>query len=264
MIQNKKAPEMEASKNLLSENIIPQSTYEENSFVSFKDIGFVKLHRRIFDWEWYTDNNVKSVFLHCLLKANHTQKNWRGIVIERGSFITSYEKLAFELNLSVQQVRTAIKKLKSTNEITYQSTSQYSIIAINNYNQYQDDNKQNSKRTTRSPQADNKRVTTTKNDKNENNDKNEKEYIKLSNIEFTNFTQKDFDTLKENHGTDKLLKAVEVFDEWLGKQGKTAKQYIGKPHYSHFKSDSWVWEKAEELIKKEEASNATNSQYGRY
>lgn len=140
----------------------------ENIFTPHKDIGFVKLHRRIFEWEWYTDNNVKSLFLHCLLKANHTRKNWHGVVIERGSFITSYEKLAYELNLSVQQIRTAIKKLKLTNEITYHSTSQYSVITINNYNQYQDDNRQNDKLITNQQQSNNKQVTTTNNDKNEN------------------------------------------------------------------------------------------------
>ena len=44
--------------------------------------------------------------------------------------------------LTIQQVRTALEKLASTQEITYQSTRQYSIITVKNYNLYQDNNKQ--------------------------------------------------------------------------------------------------------------------------
>ena len=80
------------------------------------------------------------MFLHCLLSANHKPAKWRDLTIKRGQLVTSYEKLAAHNGLSIQQVRTAIEKLQSTNEITYQSTSQYSIITIKNYNLYQDSN----------------------------------------------------------------------------------------------------------------------------
>ena len=46
--------------------------------------GWVKLHRQLLDWEWYTDINTKVVFLHCLIKANWEDKRWRGVVIKRG------------------------------------------------------------------------------------------------------------------------------------------------------------------------------------
>ncbi|MFR5790585.1 MAG: hypothetical protein ACLUFA_09410 [[Clostridium] leptum] len=32
--------------------------------------GFVKIHRKLVQWGWYTDNVVKGVFLHILLTAN--------------------------------------------------------------------------------------------------------------------------------------------------------------------------------------------------
>ena len=103
--------------------------------------GFIKLHRNILNWEWYENPNVLRVFIHCLLNANHTPKKWQGKTIQIGTFITSYTKLANSLKLSEQNIRTAINKLKITGELTYKSTSQYSIITINNWDLYQQSNK---------------------------------------------------------------------------------------------------------------------------
>lgn len=119
--------------------------------------GWISLYRKFLDWQWYDYPTVKIVFLHCLLSANHKPTKWRDLTIKRGQLITSYEKLAAHNGLSIQQVRTAIEKLQSTNEITYQSTSRYSIITIKNYNLYQDSNIQKT-------EANNKRATTNNND----------------------------------------------------------------------------------------------------
>ena len=134
--------------------------------------GYIKLHRQIMEWEWYSDINVTRVFIHCLLKANHKDNKWLGKTIKAGSFTTSYEKLSIETGLSVQNVRTALNKLKSTNEITYQSTSQYSIITINNWYKFQLNNTQINNQITNDQQTINNQLTTNNNDKNDNNEKN--------------------------------------------------------------------------------------------
>ena len=90
------------------------------------------------EWEWYHDINVSRVYLHLLLTANYDEKRWQGKTILRGQLITSIANLAFATDLSVQQARTAINKLKSTGEITIQSTNEYSIITICKYESYQD------------------------------------------------------------------------------------------------------------------------------
>lgn len=100
-------------------------------------IGYIKLHRQITRWEWYTDVNTKSLFLHCLLMANHKDNQWRGIEIKRGSFITSLRKLATEIGLTVSQTRTSLKKLEMTQEITQQSHTHNTLIKVLNYEQYQ-------------------------------------------------------------------------------------------------------------------------------
>ena len=107
--------------------------------------GWIKLHRSILEWEWYNDNNTKIVFLHLLLTANHKEKKWQGITIKRGQKLTSLQHLAEETNLSMQQVRTALDKLKSTNEITTKSTNRNTLITIEKYSDYQDKDEDNNK-----------------------------------------------------------------------------------------------------------------------
>lgn len=127
--------------------------------------GFIQLHRSLLEWEWYDDNNTKILFLHCLLKANYKDKNYRGSSIKRGSFVTGRDVLAKELGLSVQQVRTSLTKLKSTNEITINSSSQGTVIEVVKYNNYQEV----TNKITNDQPTSNQRVTTTNNINNINN-----------------------------------------------------------------------------------------------
>lgn len=89
------------------------------------------------NWEWYTDTNVKVVFLHCLLKANYQRKEWKGQIIERGQFVTSIIHLSEELHLTPKQIRGALNKLKMTNNVAIKGANKYSIITICNYDNYQ-------------------------------------------------------------------------------------------------------------------------------
>jgi hypothetical protein len=145
--------------------------------------GWIKIHRQIIDWEWFTDTTTFRVFLQLLLKANHKEKKYRGMVLKVGTIITSRDILAFETSLSVQQVRTALDKLKSTNEITIKTSSQGTIIEVVNYSKYQ---LVTSEVTNKQPTS-NQQVTTNKNEKKE---KNEKEVILDSWIEYRKSAKK--------------------------------------------------------------------------
>lgn len=138
--------------------------------------GYIKLHRSIVNWGWWSCPNTAHLFVHCLLKANFEDKIWQGIEIKRGSFVTSLEILSKETGLTVQEVRTALKHLISTNEITNKSTSKNRIITVVKYNEYQDNNNQSNKQVTNEQQTDNKQITTTKEYKEIKNIRN-KEYI---------------------------------------------------------------------------------------
>ena len=99
--------------------------------------GYIKLHRKIINWEWYKNVNTFRVFLHLLLTANYEDKELRGRIIKRGQRMISVAKLADELQLTIQQTKTTLKNLQSTNDITIETTPNYSIISIKNYNFYQ-------------------------------------------------------------------------------------------------------------------------------
>ena len=125
------------------------------------DNGFIKLYRSIMDWGWYCDSNTSRLFLHCLLKANYTEKEWQGITIPRGSFITSYEKLAEELSLTTSKIRTSISNLIKTNNITHKTTNRYSIITVNNYSSYQNNDTRFDNQIATKSQTNNNQIATT-------------------------------------------------------------------------------------------------------
>lgn len=100
--------------------------------------GFIVLHRKMLNWEWYDDANTKIIFLHLLLTANYEQKKWHGITIERGQVVTSLRKLSDTLGLSKDTIMRSLKKLESTGELRREPTAGYTIITLKNYCLYQD------------------------------------------------------------------------------------------------------------------------------
>lgn len=100
--------------------------------------GWIKLHRSLLKWEWYDDINTKTVFLHLLLTVSIEDSKWHGIEVKRGSRVISYSKLAKETRLSIDQVRTVIKHLESTGEITRLKYAKFTVISLNNYDKFQE------------------------------------------------------------------------------------------------------------------------------
>jgi hypothetical protein len=130
--------------------------------------GWIKIHRKITNWEWYDDYNTFRLFIHLLLEANHKDKKYRGMDLKAGTVITGRQMLAKSTGLTVQQVRTALEKLQSTNEITIKTSSQGTIIQVVKYEDYQ---LATSKVTNEQPTS-NQRVTTNKKEKKEKKEKN--------------------------------------------------------------------------------------------
>jgi len=133
--------------------------------------GWIKLYRKFTEWEWSTKPETSHLFIHILLSANHKDGKWRGITVPAGSYLTGRKALALKTGLTERQIRTALSHLKSTNEVTIQSTNEYSIISITNWNLYQASDQPNANER---PAIDQQPTT----NKNDNNDKNvKKEYI---------------------------------------------------------------------------------------
>lgn len=99
--------------------------------------GWIKIHRGLLDWEWYSDTNCVRLALHLLLKANFQTRRWRGITVGRGQLVTSRAALARETGLSEREVRTAVSKLERSDFLTCRATSSYTVVTICNYERYQ-------------------------------------------------------------------------------------------------------------------------------
>ena len=135
--------------------------------------GWISLHRKFLEWEWFSDNNMVKLFIYLLLKANHSTNTWKGIEIKRGQLLTGLDQLNFQTKISIQTLRTCLKRLENTQEINMQVTNKYRIITICNYDSYQTvqqaTNKQTNKQLTSNQQTTNKQLTANNNVNKENN-----------------------------------------------------------------------------------------------
>ena len=99
--------------------------------------GWIKVHRKFREWEWYQNSNMVHLFIHLLFNANHKDKKWRGIDIRRGQLITGRKILSMETGISEQTIRTCLSRLEKTGELTSKSTNRFSIITISKWDSYQ-------------------------------------------------------------------------------------------------------------------------------
>lgn len=138
--------------------------------------GFISIDRKIVDWEWYKDTNTKVLFLHLLFIANWKDGRFKGYEVPRGSVVTSIAHLARDTGLTCQQVKTALKHLQNTGEITRKSTNKFTLVTLVKYGFYQDptprSNKQTNKQLTNKQQTTNKQSTTIEQYNNNNNSNN--------------------------------------------------------------------------------------------
>lgn len=209
--------------------------------------GWVRLYRSIDEWEWSSNPNVLCVFIRLLVLASFEPRQWNGLGIEKGQVVISLENLAKKVGLSVQQTRTALNKLKSTNEITSQSTNKYSVITIVNYGKYQgieeennkQDNKQPNNPITNEQQTNNKQITTSKECKELNNLNNIYNNTPLTPLngegekpknppvkvyafegEFVKLNEKDFNRWVEAFPNVQLKGFLTSYDAWLKTQSE--------------------------------------------
>lgn len=226
--------------------------------------GFVKLDRGLLEWEWYKNEHTKSVFIHCLLKAYWKDTKIEGILIPRGSFISSNKKLSDELGLTLQEVRTAIKHLKSTNELTSKGSNKNTVFTVVNYDLYQSkeqaeqqtSNKQvtneqqtNNKQSTGKKQTNNNQITTNEEYKEieETQEIQEREEEKNTTIpqgdsttqkkkpkeekhrygeyQHVLLTDRQFERLVNDYGEFEVHEAIKFLDEYIQMKGYKAKDH---------------------------------------
>jgi len=101
------------------------------------DNGWICMHRKILDWEWYGDSKMFHLFFHLCASANYEDSQWRGRVVKKGQLITGRKKLSSETGISEKSVRTCLNRLVKSGEITKEGASKFTIITVCNYDKYQ-------------------------------------------------------------------------------------------------------------------------------
>lgn len=175
--------------------------------------GYIKLHRKFVDWEWYSDMPTRCTFEFLLIKANHKAKLFKGKTIERGATLTSYREISEKNGMSLQNARTALKHLKSTGEVTYEKMLNGLYIKVLNYDLYQSDNTTSNTQLTDNQHTTNIQLTTNKNDKNEKNEKNINTYAQSDCKQSSMLEAKTVISLTLNDKTEYSITEEKV-NEW--------------------------------------------------
>lgn len=99
--------------------------------------GFILLYRQSIDSEVFSDPHLWHLFSWCLLKANYKDKAYRGTLVPRGSFISGRHSASEQLGIAGRTWYDRMKKLESMGCITIRANSRFTVIDVENYEQYQ-------------------------------------------------------------------------------------------------------------------------------
>ena len=149
------------------------------------NIGWIRLHRKILNWELYRDPNAFRVYIHFLLNANYEDSKWKNIVIKAGDYCFTYDALAGNLGLTVRQIRFAIDKLKKCQNIVTRVSGRFQVVSIVKYNLFKDDENKIVSKMSNSCQKNVEELSTLKEDNNINNifkNTNSKELVQKNEV----------------------------------------------------------------------------------
>ena len=195
--------------------------------------GYIKLYRKVTNSFVWTNANMFKLWSLCLMKARNKESrfifNGQEIAVSSGQFVTGRAVIEKEFNEGVprdQQIvgRTLwrwLKKFENEQMLSISSTPKYSVITINNWDDYQVNDQQVSNNRPTSVQQ----LSTYKNEKNDKNEKNINNNNKGSSIR----------SIWENNGFGLMSsKTMTDFDYWIsdfekiGASQKDAEQLIVK------------------------------------
>jgi len=146
------------------------------------NIGWIRLYRELLDKTIWKNSSPeqKSILITLLLIVNHSSKQWewqgQKFNLQPGQTITSLEAIAQKAGkgISIQNVRTALKRFEKLGFLTNESTKTGRLITILNFDIYQNNNNpansHSNNQSTNDQQSHNNPITTNNNDNNKNNE----------------------------------------------------------------------------------------------
>jgi len=173
--------------------------------------GYIKLWRKIFDSGIQKEHATFTLWIWILCNVTRKQFTYtiRGqqIVLEPGELVFGRNRLADELGLTSQNVRTCLKNLRKWKNLTIRSTNRFSILKVTNWESYQETqneiNQQTNQELTSNQPATNQLPTT------------KQEYKKLRNKEITYSVEFELFWKTYPKRTGKI-KALEAWNKYNG------------------------------------------------
>lgn len=126
-------------------------------------LGWIHIDRKLLTWEWFDTPHMVHLWVYLLLSANYEPKRWRGIVVDRGQLVCSFDSISKATGISIQSLRTCMTRLESIGAITRKVTNKYTLVTISKYDEYQTNSDVDQQA---NQQATNNQSTTTKEIKN--------------------------------------------------------------------------------------------------
>lgn len=188
--------------------------------------GWIKLHRRLTEkpiWEGSTPEQ-KVILISLLTMANHKEKEWewkgQKYKAEPGQFVTSLPSIVEKAGkgITIQKVRTALKRFEKFEFLTDESTKQNRLITIVNWAIYQQSENKVTDELTVNQQTTNSQLTANKNvRKKEGNKEDDKRPSEINPFQF--YEQEGFGTISsfiadqlggliDDFGEEKVIQAM--------------------------------------------------------
>lgn len=205
--------------------------------------GFIKVFRSVMDKAWYAKQDYFHLWMHLLLKANHSGKDvyfgGKLVKLNAGQFITGRLKLSQETGIEKSKIERILTVFKHEQQIEQRTDRQNRIITILSWNEYQSSEQRNEQRMNNERTTNEQRMNTDKNIKNEISKEEikkdlEPDFEKKSGIESPLKIQK---RKKINLSSDEnYIKFISWFNEYVGKKlNKTCKyQPVNGKTYRQF------------------------------
>lgn len=227
-------------------------------------LGWISLHRKLQEHEIYADPYMLKLWIHCLLKASHKERNQlignQVVNLEVGQFITGRKALANEFNkgakdnhiISESTLWRWLLLFEQLQMLNIKKTTKYSVVTVVNWREYQgieqqmnskwtaDEQQMNSSRTTSEQQMNNKRtaneqqMNTNNNVNNLNNVNHDNNFNNDNNYNNVNYennankrerpTDKD---LKDSFSAPSIINSVDREKEEQIKEEKKEKTVVG-------------------------------------